>query len=60
MTGPQPLSTASMHRLGDNTWIAVVNECQHTIGPDTMNRVDNAMHEHMATCPLLAPAAERG
>ncbi|WP_341719856.1 hypothetical protein QQG74_09220 [Micromonospora sp. FIMYZ51] len=53
MTAPEPTSTASMHRLGDDAWIVVVDGCNHTIGPDTMTKVDAAMHEHIATCPDL-------
>ncbi|MEU7978324.1 hypothetical protein AB0B63_07300 [Micromonospora sp. NPDC049081] len=51
MTDPQPTATGSMHRLDGDLWIGVVNDCTHTIGPDTMDRMQDELEDHMRTCP---------
>ncbi|MEV5819372.1 hypothetical protein AB0L22_09365 [Micromonospora haikouensis] len=51
MTIPEPVATGSMHRLNDDLWIGIVNDCTHTIGPDTMDRVQDELEDHMRNCP---------
>jgi hypothetical protein len=51
MTNPKPTSTGSIHRLGDDLWIGVIDDCAHTVGPDTIDQVQSDIEAHMATCP---------